>query len=221
MVSSELTYLKFLNKINKNNTGGGINCDKDRFVLIVNEAKNRWVEKLLKEKDSILIDSLQEIVKTKKLLNPTTKDNYVEYNLEDDFYEGILAKSESKKENCQWIVFSREVKNQNKNILEWDSNQKPSFEWEWTFHSIQGNKLRIYKTDFNILATEFEYYSVLEDFDIEGYVTIDGTQSVNKPFKISEQYVDQILNEAAKEFEMNYQNQLGVQIAQERINSQE
>lgn len=221
MISAELTYLKFLNKINKNNTGGGINCDKDRFVLIVNEAKNRWVEKHLKEKDSILIDSLQEIIKTKEFLTPVVKEGFVEYDLEFDFYESILAKSKSKKQNCEWMVFSREIKNQNKNILEWDSNQKPSFEWEWTFHSIQGNKLRVYKSDFDIVSTIFEYYSVLENFDIEGYITINGTQSVNKPFKLSEQYVDQILNEAAKEFEMNYQNQLGVQISQERLNSQE
>lgn len=220
-MEAELTYQKFLLKINKNNTGGGIFCDKDRAVLIINEAKNRWAEKHLKEKDSVLIESLQEIVKSVTLINPTVKDDYVEYDLTKDFYESILAKSFSSKNSCQWNVFSREVKNQNKNILQWDDNQKPSFEWEWTFHSIQGSKLRVYKSDFDITSTDFEYYAVLGDFDVAGYVNINNQQSTDKPFTISDQYVDQILNEAAKEFELNFQNPQGIQSAQERINSQE
>lgn len=220
-MEAELTYQKFLLKINKNNSGGGLYCDKDRAVLYINEAKNRWVEKHLKEKDSVLIDSLQEIVKSVVLINPSVKPDFVEYTLKEDFYESILAKSNSQKKACKWEVFSREVKNQNKNILQWDENQRPSFEWEWTFHSIQDNKLRVYKSDFDILSTEFEYYAIIGDFDIEGYININGQPSVNKPFTLSDQYVDQILNEAVKEFELNIQNQLGVQMSQERINSQE
>lgn len=220
-MSPELTYQKLLLKINKNNSGGGIACEKSVAVLLINEAKNRWVEKHLKDKDSVLIDSLQEIVKTKTLTNPSVSSDYVEYDLEEDFYEGILAKSLSKKNKCKWNVFSREVKNQNKNLLQWDENQKPSFEWEWTFHSIQGNKLRVYKSDFDILSTDFEYYSIIEDFDVSGYTHLDGTPSTDKALTVSDQYIDQILNEAAKEFQMNYENQVGVQIGQERINSQE
>lgn len=220
-MSAELIYQKFLVKINKNNTGGGIYCDKDRAVILINEAKNRWVEKHLKEKDSVLIDSLQEIIKTEVLTNPQIKEDYIEYGLKSDFYEGILCKNTSKKGKCKHTVYSREVKNQNKNILQWDSNQEPSFEWEWTFHSIQGNKLRVYKKDFDILSSEFEYYSVIDDFDVAGYIHLDGSSSVDKPLNLSEQYIDQILNEAAKEFEMNFQNPQNVQIAQERINSQE
>ena len=53
MVSPELIYIKFLNKVNKGNTQGDIAVDKERFVLIFNEVKNRWVEKHLKVKDSI------------------------------------------------------------------------------------------------------------------------------------------------------------------------
>jgi hypothetical protein len=62
----------------------------------------------------------------------------------------------------------------------------------------------------------------MPDIQIEGTVDINGdivTQSIG--IDISDQYVDQIINLAAKEFEMNYQNQIGIQVAQERINSQE
>jgi hypothetical protein len=222
-MSPELMYIKFLDKINKGNSGGGIDCDKERFVRIINECKNRWVERGIKDKDSILIDSYQEIIKTKNLLNPSdTTTDYTEFPLDEDFYEAILAKCVAEKGKCKKVLYSREVKNQNKNFLQFDESTSPDFEWEWTFNSIQSNKIRIYKKDFNISSAVLEYYKVIPDIQMEGTVNIDGdvvTQSIG--IDISEQYVDQIINLAAKEFEMNYQNQIGIQVAQERINSQE
>jgi hypothetical protein len=91
MVSPEIIYLEFLNKINRGNSQGDIACDKDRFVLIFNEVKNRWVEKTLKVKDSILIDSLWEIVKTKTFTSVIDKDYYIEFYIPIDFYELILS----------------------------------------------------------------------------------------------------------------------------------
>lgn len=83
MVSPELIYLKLLLKINKGNSQGNIAIDKDRFVLLFNEVKNRWVEIHLKEKDSILIDSLWEIVKTTELLDNVEVDGYTEFKVPD------------------------------------------------------------------------------------------------------------------------------------------
>ena len=39
MVSPELIYIKFLNKVNKGNTRGDTAVDKERFVLIFNVVK--------------------------------------------------------------------------------------------------------------------------------------------------------------------------------------
>ena len=127
-MSPELMYAKFLNKINKGNTENSIACDASRFVLIVNECKNRWVENGIKNKDSVLIDSFQEIVKTKPFITPSDiKDDYTEFDLHEDYYEGILAKVRATSNTCKGIVYSREVKNQNKNILQWDTvrNNRP------------------------------------------------------------------------------------------------
>lgn len=215
-------YAKFLLKINKGNTESGVACDLPRFALLINEVKNWWVERGIKDKDSILIDSYQEIVKTKEILTPVVvKSDYVEFDLEEDYYEGILLKCVAVKSNCKKTLFSREVKNQNKNLLQFDESNKPDFDWEWTFHSIQNNKIRVYKSEFDIISAIFEYYSSLPTFDIEGYINIDGTPSSNQELPLSDQYIDQIINLAAKEFEMNYQNVQNVQIAQERLNTQE
>lgn len=220
-MTSELTYLKFLQKVNKGNTQFNITCDRARFVLIINEVKNRWVETHIKTKDSVLIESLQDSVKEVVYTNGVDKGLYKEYELTDDFYESISLICEAKKGNCSGTVYSRPIKNQNKNYYLFNENLRPDFNFEWTFHTIQGNKLRVYKTDFEILKSFFTYYEVLPEFDIEGYVNLNGLPSSNKPFTLADQYVDQIINLAAEEFMRNFQDAQGLQIAKDRTINQE
>lgn len=219
--SPQTTYLKFLQKINKNSTQFNIACDKGRFVLIFNEVKNRWVETNLKGKDSILIDNLRETIKESDALSSTnTQDDYVEYSLPKDYYEHILTKTICEKDECKGIVYSREIKNQNKNILQFDENQRPDFDYEWTFNSIQGGSLRVYKRDFKVLESKMEYYSVIPDFDIAGYTNILNQPSSDQPITlISDQYIDQIISLAAKEFMLDYESESGIRSANERINA--
>lgn len=221
MVSPELIYIKFLNKVNKGNTQGDTAIDKERFVLIFNEVKNRWVEKLLKVKDSILVDSLWEIVKTEVLPTGIKKQDFYEFFIPDDFYELILANCNAKRKHCKKRIFLREVKNQDKNVLRSNSNYKPDFDFEWSFISIQNNYIRVYVTDFEVEDVTIEYYQVIPNLDIEGYEHLDGTPSTNVSIPLSEQYVDQIINLAAEEFERNYQNPQDLQIAKDRTRSQE
>lgn len=221
MVSPELIYIKFLNKVNKGNTQGDTAVDKERFVLIFNEVKNRWVERTIKTKDTILIDSLWEIVKTINLTSGAKKDDYFEFLIPVDFYELILAQCNATRKHCKKRIFVREVKNHDKNVLRSNSNYKPDFDFEWSFCSIQDKYLRIYVTDFNVEDATIEYYEVLPNLDIEGYTHLDGTPSTNIPIPLSEQYVDQIINLAAEEFERNYQNPQYLQIAKDRTRSQE
>jgi len=221
MVSPELIFVKFLNKVNKGNTQGDIAVDRDRFVLIFNEVKNRWVEKTLKVKDSILIDSLWEIVKTINLTNGQVKSDYVQFEIPEDFYELILAECFASRGDCKKKLYLREVKNQDKNILRFNLNYKPDFEFEWSFISVQNKYLRVYTNDFKVSNVSLEYYQVIPDLDIEGYIHLDGSLSTNKPIPLSEQYVDQIINLAAEEFERNFQNPQDLQLAKDRTSSQE
>jgi len=140
MVSPDIIYVKFDLKVNKGNSQGGIAIDKERFVLIFNEVKNRWVESQLKNKDSILIDSLWEIVRTENLLNGVEKKDYTEFDIPSDFYELALANCEAQRNKCKKQLFLREVKNQDKNTLRFNLNYRPDFDFEWSFISLQDKK---------------------------------------------------------------------------------
>ena len=219
-MSPQEIYSRFLIKINRNNTGANRTCDKGRFIVLINEAKNRWVDQCLEDKNSILIDKLQEVIVSEQLLSPTIYDEYVDFDFTPSFYEFIDAKCLATKGNCRRTLRLREIKNPNKQILYFDESNSPSFEWEWSFLTIQDNKLRVYKKDFDILSLQVEYYSLIPNIDISGYTTIFNQPSTDIALNLSEQYVDQIISRAAEEFMRNTENQLGVQITKDRINSE-
>lgn len=220
-MQSELIYQKFLLKVNKGNSGGGITIDRPRFVLLFNECKNRWVERNLKNKDSILIDDLFQTITSTELQNPIIKETFCDFDLPDDYYQFIEGSCNAKRGRCKRLLHMREVKNQNKQILKFDSNQRPDFDYEWTFCSIQGGKIRIYRTDFNILTTHIEYYSVIPDIDIAGDINIDGFPTTNIPLDIiSDQYIDQIVNLTAEEYMRDFQDPQNLALQKDRTQSE-
>lgn len=221
MVQPDIIYVKLLLKVNKGNSFGNIAIDKARFVLLFNECKNRWVENHLKEKDSILIDSLWETLKTTELTQGVDKSTYTEFQIPGDFYEVVNATCVAERKPCKREIFLREIKNQDKSILRFDYNLRPDFDWEWSFCTIQSGSINVYKTDFDVNKVALEYYKVIPDIDIEGYIRLDGTASTNIGIDISEQYVDQIINLAAEEFMRDFQDAQGLQIAKDRTNSEE
>jgi hypothetical protein len=215
-MNPEIAYQKFLLKINKGNTEFNIQCDKARFALIINEVKNIWENDKLKNKDSILIDDIQSLVVTTSKINGTDKGDFIEFPIDSNFFECISVTCEAVKNKCKKVIFSRPSKGQNKNLLEFDENQKPDFDWEWTFHQIASNSIKVYKTDFTIPKITVTYYLNLPTFDIEGYINIDNTNSTNQPLPIDDRFMDEIINYAVEEFFRSSENSIGYQLADSR-----
>lgn len=219
-IAPQTCYFKFLIKINRNNTGANRACDKNRFVAIFNEAKNRWVDENLRTKGSIHLDVIQELIETETLLNPIISQEYCDFAFGDEFYEFIDAECLAQKDKCRQTIRLREIKNQSKQMFIFDDAQKPSFDFEWSFLTVQNNLLRIYKTDFDILSVTVEYYKFIPNIDISGYINEFNQPSTDIPIDLFEVYVDQIINRAAEEFMRNYENPTGLQIAKDRTNSE-
>ncbi len=220
MFTPEETYIKFLVKINKNDSQFRISCDKGRFVLLVNENKHKWALSTIEaSKGTVLIEHVEQLVKDAELLNSVVKEEYVEFDFKNQFYETIGGVCLAEQGDCKQTLRLREVKNQDKQLLYFDSSSQPSFEYEWSYYTVQNNKVRIYRKDFNILSATIEYYEFIPEFDIEGYTKADGTASTNIPFTVSDDIVDEILDETAKDFMRIYENQVGFQLSKERTDN--
>lgn len=217
MFTAEETYIKFLVKINKNDSQFRISCDRGRFVLLVNENKHKWaLETIEKDKGSVLIEHVQDIVKDIELLNPVETKEYSEFTFGNGYYETIGGVCLAEQGECKSTLRLREVKNQDKQLLYFDSSNQPSFEYEWSYYTVQNNKLRVYKKDFKVISATIEYYELIPEFDIEGYIKADGQASTNIPFTLSDDTVDAILDVTAKDFMRIYQNQVGFALQKEQ-----
>lgn len=215
-MTPELVYQKILLKGNKLNSNFNSYCDKAKAVLIVNEVLNTWITDKLKYKDSILIDDLQAIVKQVELFPGTDKTSFQSYILPKDFFQCISVECEVQRGKCKKKIFSREIKGQNRNLFQYDENQQPDFDWEWTFHQIATNSLKVYKEGFQILKSIFSYYKTLPEFDVAGYIKLDNTPSSDKPIPLQDRFIDEIINYAVEELMRDFENNNGLQIAKDR-----
>lgn len=212
-------YYKLLQKAQKNNTEFNIAIDKPRAVALINEAKHNWAKTLIKKnKDSSLIEHIQELVVDKELLNPRKEKEYAEFDFTENLYETIGGYCLAKKDKCKQILRLREVKNQDKQLLYFDSGNEPSFEYEWSYYTYQDNKIRVYTKDFVVLSTTIEYYRFIEEFDIDGYIKMDGSNSTDSTINLPDDNVDQIINEAVKDYFRITENQVGFQLSGEKVN---
>jgi len=210
------SYYNFLTKINRNNTQGNVYCDIATYVSIYNRQQDKWVDDKLKEKDSVLIDDLQEIVKSKIETNKTSTTDYDEYELAEDWFQFISGTVLVKQDVCKRNLNLRPIKNQNVQIQTFDDSLQPSFDYEWTMYTLQNDKIRVYKKDFKTESISYTYYKVVPSIDVEGYIKIDNTASSNINPILKDRFVDEIIDMSVTEFFRNTQNQAGFQAAKER-----
>lgn len=221
MVTPQELFMKLQLKVNKNATASNRALTKPIAVNIINDVKNRWVNQSLKDKDSILVDNLWSIVKDVNLTQKTNYNDRSEFSLNPDFYQLVRAEGLCKKDLCKKVIFFREVKGQDVNILKSNDSLKPDFDFEWSFMTLGDGKLIAYKDGFDIENLRLWYYKIIPDIDIAGYRRIDGSASTDIGLDLETQYVDQIINLAAEEFMRNYGDDAGLRIAKDRTINQE
>ncbi len=221
MITSQEAYYKFLLKINKGNSQFNTPCDRITFCSLYNEAQRTWLNKNVPENDSNNIANVQSIIVTKTINPQVSTNEYTLFNLPDDWFASsdgyILAdKGECKKQ----VINLHQIKSANKRMYLFDDNNKPSFEFEWSFFTVEEDKVKVFKDDFLIRSLFFTYYREPSNISIQGDINFDGSPTVDKNPELGDVFVEQIINEAAAEFMRNYINSNGLQIAKERIDSQ-
>ncbi len=216
-MTSQESYFKFLVKINKGSTQFNATVDRSLFCSLYNEAQRRWLNKNTPEKNSDEIANVQSIIVNKELTPLIKKDEYVEFELPKDWFASadcyILCnkgKCKNKRINLYQVISG----NVRKYLA--DDSTYPSFEFEESFYTVENNKLKAYKSDFDVVNFNLNYYKEPKNISIEGGVDILGNPTFNVDPELADIFVDQIISEAATEYMRNWMNPQGVQLAKDR-----
>lgn len=218
MISPQEIYKKFLLKINKNDINRNIKVPKSQFVLLFNEQKRKYIEDELKSNESSdYIEEFAELLVVDEKLQKINEDSLkVNFKIPSDFIKRVGSYSIASKGDCKnEVLINWYYKPKDINVLLTNENYNPSFEYRETIALLNKDVLSVYKTDFSIDDTYFTYYKEPEDLDIEGYVHIDGSNSVDKPINLStiltEFIIDRVVVEATRNYESVEQYQLAIQ----------
>ena len=86
----------------------------------------------------------------------------------------------------------------NVDLIMRDPLKRPDFEWGETYCTIQGNRIRIYKRDFNIINPLLTYYRKPREIEIEGctdpYTLVTSIADIECEFK--DDIVELLIDEA-------------------------
>lgn len=98
----------------------------------------------------------------------------------------------------------------------------PSFEYRETFSAISKNSVEIYSDgSFDFTKIFVSYLRYPKSIDIDGYVKLDGTESVKQDCELPDYLKDALVDLAIEELAMSTGNQEAVQYTQKRLQEQE
>jgi len=220
MTSNE-AYFKFLVKINKGSTQFNATVDKSIFCSLYNEAQRRWLNKNTPETTNDEMNNVQSIIVNKILSPGIVKEEYVEFDLPEDWFSCadtfILANRKKCKKKVVNLYQTRSV---NVRKLLADESTKPSFDFQESFYTLEHGKIKVYKDEFDVVELSFNYYKEPKNIEIAGGVKIDNTPMTNIDPELADIFVDQIITEAATEYMRDWENPQGVQIGKDRAASE-
>lgn len=218
----EEAYLKFIQKVNKNFTNDNISVDRGRFVLLYNEAQNKFVEWVLEKRNEDDIREIQKLLVFEKKLKEGGKfKEHQSFTTPSDSFGFVNVKAYASNKKCtNKKIFLYEVKGENIEEVLMDAFNKPSFEFREAPYTIGGDAINIYTADFTITNTLLNYYRKPLQIDLIGYTKIDNTQSKSIDPEFSDDIVDRILSIATKDFNINTENLQRFQVDKDRISSE-
>lgn len=202
-------YKRFLLKINKNDTNTNIKVNKGEFVLIFNEQARIWLaDQIKKYSDTYEKNDVSSLLSyDNELEKVRDNESYSEFKLPNDYFDYESSYSIASRKDCKdRKLYNWDFKGKNRNVLERDENENPSFDYEETLINPSEDKLLVFKTDFEISKQYLTYFKEPNNIDIEGYIKFDGSRSTNIDSDLADYYVNQIINLCAVEVDANYGN---------------
>lgn len=207
----QTAYDKFQIKVNKNYETGKISVDQGRFVIIFNEAQNKFIEYILDKKNEDDIRYIQKIlVSDFPILSSESKEDYNKFSLPKNYFDFSSVYAKADQDTCKGKkIFLFEIKDDDKGEILQDDYNEPSFLARESLFHITSDTIKVYKKDFILTEILLSYYrypvqiKLKDDEDPESGFD----ESFNPEF--DDKFVDRIISIASGEFEFNNESQKG------------
>lgn len=233
MIKVDDLLYEFELKLNKISREDNQNIPLENKIIFLNEAQITWIKSKLNQNNIYKIgyegfrkriDDLQVLkVNNYKISKIEKTDNirHLSYQSEIDipgymFY--INSYVEAKYKKCSTATLNVNlIKEGELETLYYDNFYSPSYRWRETLGTIGDNKIYTY-TDgtFTIESLYLTYLRYPKLIDKEGYVRLDGTDSVSQDSELPEYAKNDIVDIAVKYAAQSTDNQLQTQMAKER-----
>jgi len=206
--------LKFRQRLNKIASNDYDNIECWQIVEAFNKAQVEWCRRQLhgnnmyKEGDEMSkrrIDDLQPLLRDISFAFVNQPTYIQSTSFPDDYFEYKRMTVEAISECCpaekiktasglrskgrdMTVYLSEEA---NVDLIMRDPLKRPDFEWGETYCTIQGNRLRVYKRDFDIINPTLTYYRQPRNIQIEGCV--DPYTLVQSPVDVECEFKDDVV----------------------------
>lgn len=232
MIRVEELLNEFELKLNSLGRQDNQNIFLENQLVFLNNAQITWVKSKLNQNNIYKIgyegmrkriDDLQVLkINHHKLISTRGKNlRYIDYvsSLDIDdymFYVSSYGVATSK-DKCKDTVSINLVKEGELDSLYYNENYSPSFFWREALATIGNNTLYVYTNDEFIMNEVYlTYLRYPKRIDKEGYVRLDGTDSVNQDCELPEYAKNDIVDIAVKYAAQSTDNVAQAQFAKER-----
>lgn len=168
-MNNNLLQIKIKQRLNKLASFDYDNIECWQIQEAFNKAQYEWVRRQIygintrkegSEESTGLVDDLQVLLKSQKIL-PSKKKYYYESELPEDYLYfnrvDAFAISECCRDKRRMVIYQTEEANMG--ILLTSDTKGPSFDWGETLATLVGNKVRIYTNDeFDITDVSITYF---------------------------------------------------------------
>lgn len=205
-METQKVYEKLLIKLDGIGTNN-IAVDKQRAVIAINEAQNKYIENILSP-----VKRDENIRYVQKLLTDTTitvgakvSNLYDKFQLPKNYFEFSSVKGFASKGKCKDTPINLfEIKDQNKDEILQDEFNKPSFIYREAPYVISDNNIKVYTlSEFNLDRVILNYYRYPIQIRQVDEEDPESPFDENYRLEFDEKIIDRIISNAVSEIQTN------------------
>lgn len=208
MVDVRLIPVKVKQRLNKKDSSDYSNLQCYEIVEAYNKAQVEWCRRQLHggnifqegaESTVARVDDLQILLTPVELLGTNRDYYFLSREIPSDYMRYNTVRVWGSKKNCKSGRITSKLREEaNADELLKDINTKPDFGWRDTFHTMVGNKIKVYTNgDFTVDKIELTYYRLPREIRIVGcdYLGTPSSENVDPEFQVH--VVELIVDDAA------------------------